>query len=311
MLPPRTWADLRAFLLTERDLATSTTADVLRKLHHQERQGLALDRGPRRRAWRSFVARKKSEGCGPAGVRHHVVALRHFLAYRGRSWPELRLPREPHPVRALLPDDVLQRVLEYDVGDDPLVAGTARAIFNATFAWVLRPPSEPYALQLDDLDVEHRRLRVWMDKLDVHDVQQLRAWEANVARPYLEEVRPRVLRATRSYRRGPESSAFFLDPRTGTAFASRAAMGIFLRRCIKRVHHDAIPYDLRIAGASWVWAQTHDLEACRRKLRHSSTRSTEWYLRAIRALESERAHDLRPFDGTMLASLGGAAIAPA
>lgn len=264
------WNELETFLLSERNLATSTTHKTLRKLRALERAGLDLQR-PARHHYNGFLAKRKRDGRDGPGDRHYGRAVNHLLAWRGISWPGFRLPPTVQTTeRELLPDAIVARLLEYDQGRDELETQAARFAMRFGFYVTRRPPSEHVAVDVQDFDREHRTLRVWSDKLDTWRRKKLEPWLADEISAYIDGFRAQV--AKRS------ETALLVDPYTGRAWTSAPAYGMWLGRCGRRVYPRFRPYDLRHAGATWRLIQWNfNIVRLRNWLDHKSVKSTETY----------------------------------
>lgn len=274
---PAQWTALETYLLSSRDLAISTTRKTLGYCRALERGGVNLQR-PRRDRYDAFIARLKRDGRDGPGIRHYTRAMKHALAWRGISWPDLRLPRAPVSPRALIPDDVVAQLVNYDQGRDELENEAARFAFTILAYVGLRPPSELHDLQLDDFNARAAQLRVWSDKLETYEVLELPRWLADVVVDYIEGHRERV-------RRGRQR-ALFLDPYTGRPFQSRDALRVWLQRRGRAVWDRFRPYDLRHFCACWLLRKTNfNVYLVKSFLRHRKLSSTEHYLHVLQAEE--------------------------
>lgn len=288
-MTPTQWRALETYLLSTRDLATSTTKKTLGSLRMLERAGVDLAR-PRRGPYDAFLAKRKKEDRWGPGIVHYGKAIRHAIAWQRaqRYWPNFRLPRASSSPRELLPDHVVQALLEYQVGDDEEDRpdnATARACFRLAFYLALRVPSELHDLELQDFDQDARTLAVWSDKLERNDIVHLQTWEAQLVADYIATTRAHVARfATR----GARSSSLMLHPWTGRPF-SREGLRMFMWRHGRRVYPRFHGYSLRHAGLTWLYLQTRDIYFVKERARHVKLSSTEIYVHAAEALERRRA----------------------
>lgn len=279
-MTPSRWRSLETYLLSERDLAPTTAHKTIRFLRILERHGID-PRKPSRKAYNAFLASRKREGKAGPGLRHYTRALRHALAWSGRFWPDLRLPRCPTSRRSLIPDVCVARLLDYREGRDELETLVARFAFRLGFYACLRAPSEHFALELDDFDPAARTLRIWSDKLDRYDVLDLEPWFAEEICAFINGPRAAIAK------HGVKS--LLVEPATGRPFASAAAYAMWLRRCGLRVYDRFAPGLLRHTGLTWYFLQTGDIDLTKARARHRQLSSTEHYVILAKELQRRRA----------------------
>lgn len=287
------WTDLETFLLAERDLAPTTAKRMLRFARALEREGVN-PRRPSRRAFNAFIAGRKRDGRDGPGLRHYVVAIRHCLAWRGRSAEGFSSPRAPTSPRALPSDVTIAALLEYDQGREELETAAARFSLRLGFYCALRP-SEHVSLELQDFDAKARTLRVWSDKLDQYHTIDLEPWLAEEIQSYITG-----LRAKRALSR---EKALVVDPWTGRAWPSVAAYGMWLGRCGRRVDTRFAPGILRHCGLTWYYLVTGDIYLTKARARHKKLSSTEHYVILARAIVAKRAAaaNIQPYQRGALA----------
>lgn len=282
------WAQLETFLLSERDLCTSTTDKTLRFVRILEEHGFDPLR-PSRRAYNAFLAARKRQGKTGPGLRHYGRAVGHVLAWRGKTFPGFRLPRVQWTERRLLPDQVVAALLDYAQGRDELETTHARFAFRLGFYACLRAPSELADLELADHDRDARTLRVFSEKTETYETVHLEPWLSTMIADYVDGPRRDICKG--------RPTALLLDPYYRRPFVSHAAFGMWLGRCGRRVHPTFRPSDLRHAGGTWFYLETNDIYKTRDRLRQKSVRSTEYYVHVAERIRARRlaAANVKPY----------------
>ena len=276
------WRELveafREHLQAERGLAPLTVRNYLRDIaplwDYMERRGDTRLQSLDRTAVRGYLAWLSEVGYVRASVVRKLSVLRTFLRWLKRRGviaaepiPRRRVMKAESRLPRFLSQEEARRLVEAPPGDDP--GGLRdRALLELVYSAGLRV-SEVCGLDLEDLDLEGRRLRV-RGKGSKDRVVMMGEPARDALLRYLREGRPRLL--------GPRSgSALFLN-RYGGRLGQRSVQEKVRRYALRAGLPPGVhPHTLRHSFATHLLEGGADLRVVQELLGHASPTTTQVY----------------------------------
>ncbi|WP_029089829.1 tyrosine recombinase [Brevibacterium album] len=273
--------DYLAHLQLERGLSAHTVdayaRDLRRYLLWLETQGIAEPGAVTEADALGFRRALDEAGLAPASVSRIVVAVRRFhdhLAAEGAAPGDPLAQLPPPALRDSLPKalriDEVEALLAQTAGDAPVLRRAA-ALLELLYATGARI-SEAVGLDLDDLDLDHRVVRLYgkggkdrLVPLGSHAAAALEAWTVR--------VRPGFAAASDASR-----GAVFLNQR-GTRLSRQSAWAIVKEAAHRAGIADVTAHTLRHSFATHLLEGGADIRVVQELLGHASVVTTQIYTR--------------------------------
>ncbi|GAA2106864.1 MULTISPECIES: tyrosine recombinase [Brevibacterium] len=274
-------ADYLAHIELERGLSRNTVdayaRDLARYLTWLDRRGVRAFEEVTAEDALAFRAALADSGLAPASTARIAVAVRRLhdhLVAEGTAAADPVAQLSPPALRDSLPKalrlDEVEAMLAQTAGES-LVQHRAAALLELLYATGARI-SEAVGLDLDDLDLEHRLVRLYgkggkdrIVPLGSHAAEALGTWT----------VRDRPALAARS---GGDRGAVFLNQR-GTRLSRQSAWAIVTRAAAAAGLDEVTPHTLRHSFATHLLEGGADIRVVQELLGHASVVTTQIYTR--------------------------------
>ncbi|MGQ9474794.1 MAG: site-specific tyrosine recombinase XerD [Actinomycetota bacterium] len=272
---------LREFLVylrVEKGLSERTVEayqrDMRRLVKFALRQGVSTPGEMGREQVTTFLEEMETKGLSPRSVARLTASLRAFQRFLAQEGPgetlpigDLPYPRYAKRLPAVLSQEEVGMLLDQPMSGDALGLRD-RAILETLYGTGIRI-SELVSLDLEDLDLEEREMRV-LGKGSRERVVPVGGRAVEALASYLTHGRPRLSRV-------PSQRALFLNAR-GRRITRQGAWGV-VKKYARRVglEERMTPHTLRHSYATHLLESGMDLRYIQELLGHASVSTTQIY----------------------------------
>ncbi len=247
--------------------------DIRHLVHYCDQQAIQNWPDLRQPDIRAHIAARHRQGLGGSSLQRELSALRGFFNFllkkrllASNPAQHVRAPKQPRKLPKTLDIDQITGLLE--AGADSLLEIRDLAMLELFYSSGLRL-AELAALNLQDIDLQNRQLRVRMGK-------GKKARELPVGGKAITALQ-NWLKVRQQFCRG-EQPALFIGSRSGRRLGNRGIQLRLQRWCRqKNIQEHIHPHMLRHSFASHLLESSQDLRAVQELLGHSNISTTQIY----------------------------------